>query len=243
MEWRDTVSPMRKMGCIAGLLAIASAGLWGQTTVPVHNDGAYVVYGGVKAAALAKTVAAVLPPGVTLSGEKHVSTISLVVGLDGVAANLVLVGIPKSPLDEAAVAAVKQSQFVPGTLTGKPVPVQAFVWVPFLDAAHPAIPVTGALDAVKGMTPPRPVNHVEAQFSDEARRKHAGGKVLIAMMVTEEGLPADVQVLAPAGMGLDEEALIAARKYRFKPATLEGVPVPVPIVLEINFKFTGPQFQ
>jgi len=40
-------------------------------------------------------------------------------------------------------------------------------------------------------------------------------------------------------MGLDEEALKAVRKYRFKPATLEGVPVPVPIVVEINFMFAS----
>jgi TonB family protein len=228
---------MRKIACIGGFLVAATIGLWGQTK-PVAS---YIVYGEVKGARLVNAVAAVAPPGALLSGETHICTIRLVVGADGAPANLSVVSAPQGPLDEAAIAAIRQSQFEPGTLRGKPVPVQAFVWVPFTDAAHPAIPVTGAITLVKGMTVPKPTNNVEAEFSDEARRRHASARVMIAMTVTDQGLPADARVAAQAGMGLDEEALKAARKYRFKPATLEGTPVPVPIVVEVNFKF-APQY-
>jgi TonB family protein len=216
---------------------LAATSVWGQQPPQPDKDGVYIAFGDVKPAKLVNAAAAVRPPEANLAGEKHLCTISLVVGADGVPANFIVVSAPKSPFDEAAIAAVKQSQFEPGTLKGRPVPVQAFVWVPFLDPDRPAVPVTGALDAIKGMTSPKPVNNVEAEFSGEARRKHASGTVLIAMMVTEQGLPADVRVATPAGMGLDEEALKAARRYRFKSATLDGVPVSAPIVVEINFRF------
>jgi protein TonB len=36
--------------------------------------------------------------------------------------------------------------------------------------------------------------------------------------------------------GLDEEALEAARKWLFDPATKDGTPVPVVVTLELEFK-------
>jgi TonB family protein len=35
---------------------------------------------------------------------------------------------------------------------------------------------------------------------------------------------------------LDQKALEAVRKYRFKPAMKAGVPVPVMITVEVNFR-------
>lgn len=227
---------MRKTGWIAGLLVITATSLLAQQTPRPDKNGVYVVYGEVKPARLVKTAAAVLPPDVSLMGEKHVCTLSVVVGADGIPMSVEVVNGQASPLDDAAIAAVRQSQFEPGTLKGKPVPVRIFVWVPFVGGEHPAIPEAGALNSVKNMTIPKPVNNVEAEFSDEARRHGASGTVLIALVVTEEGLPANVRVVAPFGMGLDEQALKAVHQYRFKPATLEGVPVPVPIVVEVNFR-------
>jgi TonB family protein len=38
-------------------------------------------------------------------------------------------------------------------------------------------------------------------------------------------------------MGLDEEALKAVRKYKFKPALMDGrIPVPVEINMAVNFR-------
>jgi protein TonB len=38
------------------------------------------------------------------------------------------------------------------------------------------------------------------------------------------------------GMGLDEKALEAVRRYRFKPAMKDGRPVPVRITVEVDFR-------
>jgi hypothetical protein len=40
-------------------------------------------------------------------------------------------------------------------------------------------------------------------------------------------------------MGLDEKAVEAVKRYRFKPAMLQGKPVPVEVNIEVNFKSTG----
>jgi len=62
-----------------------------------------------------------------------------------------------------------------------------------------------------------------------------GGVVLLSLIVTEEGLPADIQVLRPLDHGLTEKAMDAVWQYKFQPAIRDGVPVAVRITIEINF--------
>jgi hypothetical protein len=58
---------------------------------------------------------------------------------------------------------------------------------------------------------------------------------LIGMTVDVHGMPRDTCVLKEAGHGLDRNALKVASEYRFKPATLEGKPVPVRVAVELRF--------
>ncbi len=88
-----------------------------------------------------------------------------------------------------------------------------------------------------GISAPVPLNTVEAEFSDEARRAKYQGVCLIEMIVDAHGNPVDPHVVRPLGMGLDEKALEAVRQYRFKPAMKDGkTPVPVMITVEVNFR-------
>ena len=88
-----------------------------------------------------------------------------------------------------------------------------------------------------GISAPVPLNTVEAEFSDEARRAKYQGVCLISMIVDAHGMPQNPRVIRPLGMGLDEKALEAVRKYRFKPALKDGkTPVPVMITVEVNFR-------
>jgi TonB family protein len=77
----------------------------------------------------------------------------------------------------------------------------------------------------------------EAEFSDEARRAKYQGVCLISMIVDANGNPQNPRVVRALGMGLDEKALEAVRKYKFKPAMKDGrTPVPVMITVEVNFR-------
>jgi TonB family protein len=57
---------------------------------------------------------------------------------------------------------------------------------------------------------------------------------LIKLIVDAQGKPQNAQVVRPLGYGLDERAIAAVNK--FKPAMKEGVPVPVMITVEVNFR-------
>jgi TonB family protein len=87
-----------------------------------------------------------------------------------------------------------------------------------------------------GVSAPVPIFTPEAEFSDEARRAKYQGVCLISLIVNANGDPVNPRVVRPLGMGLDEKALEAVRKYKFKPAMKEGKPVPVMMSIEVNFR-------
>jgi periplasmic protein TonB len=88
-----------------------------------------------------------------------------------------------------------------------------------------------------GVSAPVPLNSVEAEFSDEARRAKYQGVCLISLIVDAQGNPQNPRVVRALGMGLDEKALEAVRKYKFKPAMkADHTPVPVMITVEVNFR-------
>ena len=88
-----------------------------------------------------------------------------------------------------------------------------------------------------GVSAPVPIFTPEAEFSDEARRAKYQGVCLISLIVDAQGNPQDPRVIRALGMGLDEKAIEAVRKYKFKPAMKDGrTPVPVRITIEVNFR-------
>ena len=87
-----------------------------------------------------------------------------------------------------------------------------------------------------GITPPQVIPpQVNAEYSDEARRKHVEGTVLLSLLVTTDGKPTDIKVIRPLGSGLDEQAIEAVQKWRFHPAMKDGNPVEQTISVEVSF--------
>jgi protein TonB len=96
--------------------------------------------------------------------------------------------------------------------------------------------IGGGLYRIGGeVSAPVPLNNVEAEFSDEARRAKYQGVCLISLIVDTQGNPQNPRVIQALGMGLDEKALEAVRKYKFKPAMKGKTPVPVMITVLVNF--------
>lgn len=88
-----------------------------------------------------------------------------------------------------------------------------------------------------GVTAPVPLNNVEAEFTEEARQAKLQGTCMISLIVNAEGNPQDPRVVRGLGKGLDEKALEAVRKYKFRPAMKDGnMPVPVMITVEVTFR-------
>ena len=87
-----------------------------------------------------------------------------------------------------------------------------------------------------GVRAPVAIYTVEPEFSEEARRAKYQGEVMIQIIVDAQGNVQNPHVVRPLGMGLDEKALEAVLKYKFKPGTKEGKPVAVYMTVAINFR-------
>jgi TonB family protein len=87
-----------------------------------------------------------------------------------------------------------------------------------------------------GVTPPRLLKEVRAQYTDEARRANLSGEVVLEIVVRRDGSVGDVRILQRLGSGLDQRAVDAVRQWRFAPATLKGTPVDVIVEVGVEFK-------
>jgi TonB family protein len=196
-------------------------------------DGVYSTGAGVTLPRITQAASAGIPSADSLHDARHVCVIETVVSADGTP-GMFRVLSPPSAFDQSAIDAVRKSQFEPGVHRRKPVPVRIPVFVPF--GGKSAIPVLlEDLKAQKRATVPRLTNNVDAEYSEEARSKQIDGTVFIQLTVTEDGNPTDIRVVGPAGYGLDEKALEAVRKYKFKPAMIDGIPSTFPINVGVSF--------
>jgi protein TonB len=90
-----------------------------------------------------------------------------------------------------------------------------------------------------GVAPPVPLYEPEVEFSDQARKNRISGMCTFSLVVDAHGMPWNVQETQKLGYGLDEIALAAVARYRFKPATKDGQPIPVKIRVEVSFRYSG----
>jgi TonB family protein len=75
----------------------------------------------------------------------------------------------------------------------------------------------------------------DPEFTEEARRKRVEGVVSLRVTVSETGDVADAVVTKGLGYGLDEKALEAVHRWKFKPALKDGQPISTSIAVEMNF--------
>jgi TonB family protein len=87
-----------------------------------------------------------------------------------------------------------------------------------------------------GVSAPSVLFRVDPQFSKEADRAKFSGTVLLSLIVDAEGKPQDIKVVKALGMGLDEQAIKALQKWKFRPGMKDGKPVSVRAQVEFNFR-------
>jgi len=94
----------------------------------------------------------------------------------------------------------------------------------------------GVYKVGKGVKPPLVTYMPEASYSKEGRDKKIAGNSVIGLTVDANGMPQDLCLLKSLGYGLDQQAALAVRQYRFKPATRDGQPVAVRINVMVHFR-------
>jgi TonB family protein len=91
-------------------------------------------------------------------------------------------------------------------------------------------PVTAALTPVEILYKPKPV------YTDEARRLHVEGEVLMEVTFSANGRLQDMRVVRGLGHGLDEAAQRAAAQIKFRPAKRDGQPLDSTAFVHIVFE-------
>jgi len=88
-----------------------------------------------------------------------------------------------------------------------------------------------------GIELPRVIREVKPQYTAEAMRAKVQGIVLVEAVVQQDGTVGNVHVVRSLDQtfGLDQEAVKAARQWRFVPGTRFGRPVPVLVTIELAF--------
>jgi len=87
-----------------------------------------------------------------------------------------------------------------------------------------------------GVSAPVPIFRPEPEYSEEARKAKWQGAVLLQLVVDENGVPQEIKVIRSLGLGLDQKAIEAVQKWRFKPGRKDGKAVPVSANIEVNFR-------
>jgi TonB family protein len=90
--------------------------------------------------------------------------------------------------------------------------------------------VVSAHTSLEILQKPRPI------YSEEARRLHLEGEVVLEALFSASGRIQVIRVIHGLGHGLDENAIEAASHIRFHPATENGVPVDTVAVVRIAFQ-------
>lgn len=88
-----------------------------------------------------------------------------------------------------------------------------------------------------GVENPKLLREVKPAYTADAMRAKIQGAVWLECIVMPDGTVGDVRVIRSldSTFGLDQEAIKAAKQWRFQPGTRFGEPVPVLITIELTF--------
>jgi TonB family protein len=225
---------MRRCGSLWVLLCLAVIGVYAQSPGERDADGVYSTGPGVTSPKIIQAVPAEIPSDDSLRATRHVCVIETVIAADGSPGAFRLISAP-SKFDDAAVDAIRRTTFQPGVHRKNPVPVRITVYVP-VGGKSTAPALWGDLIAAKRATIPRLKYRITPELPEEAVGRGISGAPVISLMVTEGGDPVNVHVASQAGYGLDEVAVQTVRGYRYRPATIDGIPTVFSTTVTMSFR-------
>lgn len=82
----------------------------------------------------------------------------------------------------------------------------------------------------------RLITKFEPASNQFAQDHSVAGMALYHVVIEANGKPGEIAVTRPIGFGLDENAVAAIRRAKFEPAIKDGKPVPVLLVLVVQFR-------
>ncbi len=139
-------------------------------------------------------------------------------------------------LDEKALKTVTKWKFKPAMQEGKAVSSVAKVEVSF-QFPHPFTELDmGQFERVgNGVSAPKPISYPEPEYTPEARQAKTQGVVVVGVVVETDGTIKSAFIMRSLNPGLDQKAMEAVRKWKFKPAMKNNQPVRCRINIEVSF--------
>jgi TonB family protein len=104
-----------------------------------------------------------------------------------------------------------------------------------LESPAPAITVYGGKDPAAGVAVGRLVKKVAPVYPDVAKMARVQGEVVLAAVISKEGRIKDLEVLATPSPMLTAPALDAVKRWEYLPYLLNGEPVEVETIINVNF--------
>jgi protein TonB len=102
-------------------------------------------------------------------------------------------------------------------------------------AACLSVIVPSAVFAQAKAEPPVPVRMVAPDYPQELRREGVAGVVMVSCTIDEKGDVQDVTIEKSSNSTFDRPALAAVKKWKFKPAKLDGAAVAKKVTIPLKF--------
>ncbi|MGE5323537.1 MAG: TonB family protein [Actinomycetota bacterium] len=96
--------------------------------------------------------------------------------------------------------------------------------------------LNSAPGTVEDVTPPEPLHKVDPAYPATYVHDRVEGEVVLYGIIHSDGSVGNVRVLEGFDSVLDENARVALTEWRFRPATRNGVPVDVEVVVRVPFR-------
>lgn len=104
------------------------------------------------------------------------------------------------------------------------------------ERAAPATANDTVLRVGNGVSAPVVLYKVDPEYSEGARKAGLAGTVVLQLIVDSLGHARDFRVMRSLGLGLDEKAIEAVTRWKFRPGYRNGQPVAVEATIEVNFR-------
>lgn len=146
--------------------------------------------------------------------------------------------LPTIPVPEYLVPEIVRVPELPPLDLSEDLPVTADFDIPSPPPvlAPTVAPSPGPIRVTGEVVPPEALFAPRPRYTEPARQVRLEGTVILEAVIDPQGAVTDLKVLKPMPLGLTQEALAAARQWRFRPAALRGVPVSVYWRLSVTFR-------
>jgi TonB family protein len=106
----------------------------------------------------------------------------------------------------------------------------------FVTPFPPNIRHTGVRGGSQVTSMPSCIHCPDPSYNDLARSKRVQGTCVMEVLISESGQARQIRPVKLLGYGLDERAFDVIKKWRFKPATIDGTPVATIVPIDVTFR-------